>query len=126
MRLAARWPVGFVEQTATCIRVHADHMLGDPAYMERAMLSGVRLALTDPVVARRARGRERFILACMYVTIALNAYTNGRRLRSWRWLARALATWPRQVMDPRFLGAAGRALLGPTAVHRLRASPRVA
>ena len=125
MRLAARWPVGFVEQTATCIRVHADHMLADPAYMERAMLSGVRLALTDPVVARRARGRERFILACMYVTIALNAYGNGRRLRSLSWLARALAAWPLQVTDPRFLGAAGRALLGPAA-RRLRAAPRLA
>jgi glycosyltransferase involved in cell wall biosynthesis len=120
MRLAARWPVGFVEQTATCIRVHAERMLADPAYMERAMLAGLRHALADPVVAARARGRERFIHACMYVTIALNAYANGRRLRSWRWLARALATWPPQLADPRFAGAAGRALLGPAAVRRLK------
>src|SRR5207248_6907543 len=67
MRLAARWPVGFADQTATCIRVHAEHMLADPAYMERAMLAGVRQALADPVVAARSRGRERFIQACMYV-----------------------------------------------------------
>ena len=84
MRLAARWPVGFVDQTRTCIRVHARNMSSDPRYMERAMLSGVRYALADPVIAERARGRERFIRACMYVTIALNAYTNGRRARSWR------------------------------------------
>jgi glycosyltransferase involved in cell wall biosynthesis len=120
MRLAARWPVGFVEQTATCIRVHAQHMLADPAYMERAMLAGVRHALADPAVAARARGRERFIQACMYVTIALNAYANGRRKRSWQWLARAVATWPPQLADPRFVGAAGRALLGPAAVRRLK------
>jgi Glycosyl transferase family 2 len=123
MRLAARWPVGFVDQTATCVRIHPEHMLADPAYMERAMLAGVRHALADPVVAERARGRERFIQACMYVTIALNAYANGLRSRSWRWLARALATWPAQLTDPRFLGAAARTLLGPTAVRRLRASP---
>jgi glycosyltransferase involved in cell wall biosynthesis len=120
MRLAARWPVGFVEQTATCIRVHAQHMLADPAYMERAMVAGVRHALADPVVANRARGRERFIQACMYVTIALNAYANGRRQRAWWWLARAVATWPPQVIDPRFGGAAGRAVLGRAAVRRLK------
>jgi cellulose synthase/poly-beta-1,6-N-acetylglucosamine synthase-like glycosyltransferase len=120
MRLTARWPVGFVEQTATCIRVHAQHMLADPAYMERAMLAGVRHALADPVVAARARGRERFIQACMCVTIALNAYANGRRKRTWHWLARAATTWPPQVVDPRFVGATARAVLGPAAVRRLK------
>ena len=59
MRLAARWPVGFVDQTATCIRVHERNMSADPSYMERAMLAGVRHALADPVIAQRARGRER-------------------------------------------------------------------
>jgi len=58
MRLAARWPVGFVDQTATCIRVHDRNMSADPTYMERAMLAGVRHALDDPVIARRARGRD--------------------------------------------------------------------
>jgi hypothetical protein len=114
MRIAARWPVGFVEQTATCIRVHGRNMSADPRYMERAMLSGVRHALSDKVVARRARGRERFVRACMYVTIALNAYGNGRRGRSWWWLARALAAWPPQAVDARFVGALARALIGPT------------
>jgi glycosyltransferase involved in cell wall biosynthesis len=113
MRLAARWPVGFTEQTATCIRVHARHMLADPSYMERAMLAGVRHALADPVVARRAHGRERFVRACMYVTIALNAYANRRRLRGLGWLVRALAVWPAQAGDPRFLGALARVLVGP-------------
>lgn len=120
LRLAARWPVGFVSQTATCIRVHPRNMSGDPRYMERAMLSGVRHALADPVVARRARGRERFIQACMYVTIALNAYANGRRSRSWLWLARALATWPPQALDARFSGALTRSLVGPTLLSRIR------
>jgi glycosyltransferase involved in cell wall biosynthesis len=110
MRLAARWSVGYVDQTATCIRVHGYNMSGDAAYMERAMLTGVRYALADPVIARRARGRERFIRACMYVTIALNAYGNGRRNRSWHWLSRAVRTWPGQVLDARFLGASLRAL----------------
>src|SRR5438067_7032355 len=114
MRRAARWPVGFVEQTATCIRVHDRNMSADPRHMERAMLAGVRHALADPVIAERARGRERFIRGCMYVTIALNAYANRRRGRSWLWLARALAAWPPQVLDARFSGAAMRALLGPT------------
>src|SRR5437016_5909654 len=49
MRLAARWSVGFVDQTATCIRVHERNMLGDSGYMERAMLAGVRHVLADPV-----------------------------------------------------------------------------
>jgi hypothetical protein len=120
LRMAARWPVGFVDQAATCIRVHADHMLADPAYMQRAMLAGVRHALADPVVARRARGRERFIQACMYVTIALNAYANGRRLTSVRWLARAAMTWPPQLLDSRFIGAVGRVVLPPTAVRRMK------
>src|SRR5205807_6834559 len=113
MRLAARWPVGFVEQTATCIRVHPRNMSSDSRYMERAMLSGVRYALADPVIAERARGRERFIRASMYVTIALNAYTNGRRFRSWLWLARALSSWPAEALDARFFGAVARALVGP-------------
>jgi glycosyltransferase involved in cell wall biosynthesis len=120
LRLAARWPVGFVPQTATCIRVHGRNMSADPAYMERAMLSGVRYALADPVIARRARGRERFIQACMYVTIALNAYANGHRSRSWLWLARALATWPPQIFDARFSGAFTRAVVGPRLLSRFR------
>jgi hypothetical protein len=120
MRLAARWPVGFVEQTATCIRVHERNMSADPSYMERAMLAGVRHALADPVVAARARGREQFIRACMYVTIALNAYTNGRRERAWPWLMRAFVSWPPQVLDPRFCGALLRALAGPTLLSRMR------
>lgn len=120
MRLAARWPVGFVEQTATCIRVHERNMSADPSYMERAMLAGVRHVLDDPVIAARARGRESFIRACMYVTIALNAYTNGRRDRAWPWLVRAFATWPRQLFDPRFGGAAARTLAGPTLMSRMR------
>jgi hypothetical protein len=120
LRLAARWPVGFVDHTATCIRVHPRSMSADPTYMERAMLAGVRHALSDPVVARRARGRERFITACMYVTIALNAYANGRRERTWPWLLRALTTWPPQVLDTRFFGAASRALVGPALLSRMR------
>jgi len=120
LRLAARWPVGFVDRVGTCIRVHERNMSADPSYMERAMLSGVRHALKDPVVAERARGKERFIRACMYVTIALNAYTNRRRRRTWLWLGRALATWPPQALDARFSGAALRALIGPTFATRIR------
>jgi glycosyltransferase involved in cell wall biosynthesis len=120
MRLAARWPVGFVEQTATCIRVHERNMSGDASYMERAMLAGVRYALSDPVVARRVHGRERFVRACMYVTIALNAYANGRRGRAWRWIVRALATWPAQALDARFLGAVTRSTLGPGVLRGVR------
>src|SRR5579864_6075944 len=120
LRLAARWPVGFVEQTRTCIRVHSRNMSSDPRYMERAMLTAVRYVLTDRVIARRARGRERFIQGSMYVTIALNAYANGRRGRAWFWLLRAVATWPAQVFDSRFGGALGRAALGPSVVSRMR------
>jgi glycosyltransferase involved in cell wall biosynthesis len=120
LRVAARWPIGFADRVGTCIRVHERNMSADPSYMERAMLSGVRHALADPVVAQRARGKERFIRACMYVTIALNAYTNRRRRRSWLWLARALATWPPQALDARFSGAALRALVGPTFASRMR------
>jgi glycosyltransferase involved in cell wall biosynthesis len=120
IRLAARWPVGFVDQTATCIRVHGRNMSADPRYMERAMLAGVRYALADPVVAQRARGREAFIRACMYVTIALNAYGNGRHQRSWLWLARAVLSWPPQLLDARFCGAVLRALVGPAVRGRVR------
>jgi glycosyltransferase involved in cell wall biosynthesis len=120
LRIAARWPVGFVEQTATCIRVHPRRMLADHGYMEGAMLSGVRHALADPVVAKRARGRERAIWAWMYTTIALHAYLNGRRTQSWRWLARGVATWPPQLMDRRVWGAAARSSLGPAVLGRLK------
>jgi glycosyltransferase involved in cell wall biosynthesis len=120
MRLAARWRVGFVDQTATCIRVHERNMSANPSYMERAMLAGVRHALDDPVIAERARGREQFIRACMYVTIALNAYTNGRRDRAWPWLVRAFVSWPPQLLDSRFCGALARAVAGPTLVSRMR------
>jgi glycosyltransferase involved in cell wall biosynthesis len=120
MRIAARWPIGFVEQTATCMRVHASSMLADPRYMEPAMLAGVQYALADPVVAQRARGREAFVRACMYVTIALYAYRHHARWRSAQWLLRALVAWPAQVADPRFLGAAARTALGPWAVGSLK------
>ncbi|MBV9325359.1 MAG: glycosyltransferase family 2 protein [Chloroflexi bacterium] len=120
LRLAARWRVGFVEQTATCIRVHDRNMSADPSYMERAMLAGVRHALDDPVVGARARGREQFIRACMYVTIALNACANGRRDRAWPWLARGFVSWPPQVFDPRFCGAVARAVAGPVLSSRRR------
>ena len=95
-------------------------MSADPGYMERAMLTALRYVLADPVVGRRARGREGFIRACMFVTIALNAYANGRRGRVWLWLGRALATWPPQLLDARFCGALARATLGPTLVSRMR------
>jgi hypothetical protein len=88
--------------------------------MEPAMLAGVRYALADPVVAQRARGREAFVRACMYVTIALYAYRHRARARSALWLLRALAAWPGQVADPRFLGAAARTALGPWAVGSLK------
>ena len=120
MRLAARWPVGFVDQTATCIRVHQRNMSADARYMERAMLAGVRHALADPVVASRVRGRERFVRACMYVTIALNAYGNGSRRRAWWWIARALGAWPAQVLDARFLGAVTRSTLGPSVLRGVK------
>lgn len=126
MRFAARWPIGFVGQTATCIRVHTRNMSADPGYMARAMLSGVRYALSDPVIARRASGREQFIRACMYVTIALNAYANGRRGQSWPWLVRALATWPPQLFDSRFVGALVRASVGPDILSLLAGRRNVA
>lgn len=125
LRLAARWPIGFADVTATAIRVHVRdtqprNMLSDPAYMERAMLSAVRYALTDPAVAARARGRERAIVASMYVTIALNAYMNRRRARAGVWLARAALTWPPEIVDRRFAGALSRTLIGPDLVSSVR------
>ncbi|MCC6903560.1 MAG: glycosyltransferase family 2 protein [Polyangiaceae bacterium] len=120
LRICARWPAGFVDQAATGIRVHPHNMSRDPAWMERAMLAGVRHALADPVVARRAAGREAEIWSHMYVTIALNAYANGAPVERVRpWLARALRTCPRQALDPRFLGGLARAMLGRDAVGRV-------
>jgi hypothetical protein len=123
LRLASRWPVGFVEQTRTCMRVHGSSMLSTPGYMDEAMLAGVQYALGDPVVARRAHGREAFLRACMYVTLALHAYRHHDQARSLGWLARALAAWPAQLFDSRFLGAAGRAVLGPGVVGALKRRP---
>jgi hypothetical protein len=118
LRFASRWPVGFVEQTRTCMRVHAASMLSTPGYMDQAMLSGVDYALRDPVVAQRARGREDFIRACMYVTLALHAYRHGDRARSFGWLARAARAWPAR--------AAVRALAGQKVVGALKRQPATA
>jgi hypothetical protein len=60
----------------------------------------------------------------MYVTIALNAYANGRRGHAWPWLVRAALRWPPQVLDPRFLGALTRALVGPAVLTRVRHAAR--
>jgi len=125
VRMAARWPVGFVDQAATCIRVHESSMLSDPTYMEPAMLAGVRHALSDSVVAERARGREGYVRACMYVTLGLHAYRHRRRARSLHWLGRALAAWPAIILDSRFAGAAARGALGPTASHSFRRLSRI-
>jgi hypothetical protein len=62
----------------------------------------------------------------MYVTIALNAYANGRRAQSWRWLGRALAAWPPQLFDPRFSGALLRACVGPDVLRKLSVRRNVA
>jgi len=120
LRLSARWPVGFVDQARTRIRVHPSSMLADPRYMEPAMLAGVDYALADPIVRQRVAGRAGFVRACMYVTLALHAYRHRRRARSLTWLARAFAAWPAQLSDPRFLGALSRAVLGPSVVASLR------
>ncbi len=120
MRLVARWAAGFVDQTTTCIRVHPRNMLSDPAWMERAMLAGVRHALADPGVAERVGSRQSYLWAHMYVTIALNAYANAHRRRGAGWLLRAIRAWPAVVGDPRFLGAAARMLAGRSAVDVIR------
>ncbi len=125
MRLAARWRVGYSGQAATCVRVHPRNMLGDPGWMERAMLAGVHHALNDDVVAQRARGAYGRVRSHMYVTIALNAYGNGRRGRSLYWLGRAVREWSPQVRERRFLGALARAAIGQGTIRRLRpAGPR--
>ena len=67
MRIAARWPVGFVEQTATCMRVHASSMLADPRYMERAMLAGRPVRAGRPG-GRAARARSRGVLCARACT----------------------------------------------------------
>jgi hypothetical protein len=122
LRMAARWPVGFADQTATCIRVHpaGGSMLADPMYMQPAMLAGVRYALADPVVTRRVRGREGYVRACMDVTLALYAYRHHRRAASLQWLRRAVLDWPPIVADLRFIGALGRTLLGRGMLGTLR------
>jgi glycosyltransferase involved in cell wall biosynthesis len=123
MRLAARWPVGFVDHAATCIRVHPSNMSKDPAWMERAMLSGVRHALSDGAVARRVGRRSGEVWSHMYVTIALNGHANGSpAIRTWRWLARAVRAWPPQILDTRFLGAAARAVAGRGALRAVKAA----
>jgi glycosyltransferase involved in cell wall biosynthesis len=123
LRIAARWPIGFVDQTRTCMRVHSMSMLATPGYMDRAMIAGVEYALRDSVVARRAHGREGFLWACMYVTLALHAYRHRQRSRSARWLARALLAWPAEIVDPRFVGAAARTVLGPNIVGSFKRRP---
>ena len=120
MRMAARWPVGFVEQTATAIRVHPRNMLSDTAWMERGNLTALGVVLRDTVAARRTDGRASVVRSHMYVTNALSAYANGRRGRALVWLARALLVWPGQALDPRFLGAAGRTALGQGGVRVVR------
>ncbi len=120
LRLAARWRVGFVDQTRTCIRVHASSMLADAGYMQPAMLAGLRHGLADPVVAGRARGREGYIRACMYVTLALHAYGHNRRASGMRWLARAVTACPMVAFDARFAGALARSVLGRGMIAALK------
>jgi len=122
LRMAARWPVGFVAGTRTCIRVHPRNMLSDSGYMERAMLAGVRHGLADAAVARRVGQRAGEVRSHMYVTIALNAYASGRSGRSWSWLLAAVRAWPPQVADRRFWGATARVAL--SAQREQRQSPK--
>lgn len=130
LRLAARYPAGFTDHAATCIRVHHRNMSSDPAWMERAMLAGVRHALEDPVIARRVGRHSNRVRSHMCVTIALNAYGAGRRGRAARWLLRSVQIWPAQVADPRFLGAAARLASGAAGarqlVRRARQGPAMA
>ena len=67
------------------------------------MLAGVRYALADPVIAQRARGREAFIRACMYVTIALYAYRHRPARAKLTVAGPGVATWPQQVARPALL-----------------------
>jgi hypothetical protein len=59
----------------------------------------------------------------MYVTLALHAYRHRDRGRGAGWLVRALAAWPAQLLDPRFLGATARTMLGPAVVGALKRRP---
>lgn len=114
MRLAARWPFGFVEQVATCIRVHPRNMLSDTGYMERAMRAGVRHCLADPVVAGRVGRRRGLVLAHMLVTIALNAYGSGQLPLARARLVEAVVAAPMVVRGARWWGALARvAAVGP-------------
>jgi hypothetical protein len=95
-------------------------MLSDPAYMERAMLAGVRYALADSAIRERVGSRGGLLRAHMAVTIALNANTNGRRGRAVGWLGRALLASPSVVADARFLGALARVVVGANQARSLR------
>lgn len=112
MRIAARDRWGFTDHAATCIRMHPASMLGNQAWMERAMLAGLRHVLNDDAVARRLRGRVGWLRAHLYVTIALSAYRNGFRSSAARWLAKAGLAWPPVLVDARFLGATVRVASG--------------
>lgn len=120
VRLSARWLAGFVDQAATRIRVHPSNMLGDPSLMERAMLSGVRHALADEVVARRIGRRAGWMRAHMFVTIAMNAWGNGHEQRARLWLSHAARDWPAIVLDPRYVSALARVALGRSRAATLK------
>ena len=115
MRLAARWPVGFVDQIGTCIRVHERNMSADPSLHgagdagRRALRAGRSRSSLE-----RARGREA-VHARLHVRDHRPERVRQRPARpqlARGWVARC-ATWPAQLLDPRFLGALGRAAVGP-------------
>lgn len=116
MRLAARYPFGFVDHAATAMRVHPRNMSADPAWMERGNLTALARVLADAAVRERVGRRAGEVRSHMYVTTAVKAYAADERARAARWLLRAAAAWPPQTLTPAFAAAVARVVLGrPTA-----------
>ena len=119
LRMAARWPVGFVDQVATCIRVHASSMLADPSYMEPAMLAGVRHALADQVVAQRAPVAKVFFARVWTSHWRCTRIAIGSARAACAGSLMLVAAWPPVALDTRFIGALVRAVVGPTIIRSL-------
>jgi glycosyltransferase involved in cell wall biosynthesis len=124
LRLAARFPAGYVRDGDARWRLHGAQATYDPSWLRSEEYERLlrRIDETMPAAARPAAGVRRRNLGLRLLADALNAATAGRPGSAARHLLRALAYSPGAIADPRAAATLAGIALGPLAPRLLPAT----
>jgi hypothetical protein len=114
LRLAARFPLGYLHGHDAEYRVHPGQLSASPTWGEQRLLllDSVATLDSDGVGTGLSRGEREQALADAALAAALDAATQGDRRRALRHLGKALRTRPRALLSLRPLAIAAAVGLG--------------